>query len=69
MRKKVFICSPFRGDMEVNARKAAGLRGLAGMEWNGAVDMAEKDAAVSEMRWRKCLSMQFYTRIIRKMSQ
>ena len=27
---------------------ADGLRGLAGMEWNGAVDMAEKDAAVSE---------------------
>ena len=25
---------------------ADGLRGLAGMEWNGAVDMAEKDAAV-----------------------
>ena len=25
-----------------------GIRGLAGMEWNGAVDMAEKDAAVSE---------------------
>lgn len=24
MRKKVFICSPFRGDMEGNARKAAG---------------------------------------------
>ena len=23
MRKKVFICSPFRGDMEGNARKAA----------------------------------------------
>ena len=23
-RKKVFICSPFRGDMEGNARKAAG---------------------------------------------
>ena len=27
---------------------ADGLRGLAGMEWNGAVDMAEKDAAVPE---------------------
>ena len=27
---------------------AEGLRGLAGMEWNGAVDMAEKDAAVPE---------------------
>ena len=27
---------------------ADGLRGLAGMEWNGAVDMAEKDAAVTE---------------------
>ena len=25
---------------------ADGLRGLAGMEWNGAVDMAEKDAGV-----------------------
>ena len=25
---------------------ADGLRGLAGMEWNGAVDTAEKDAAV-----------------------
>lgn len=24
MRKKVFICSPFRGDMEGNARKATG---------------------------------------------
>ena len=23
-RKKVFICSPFRGDMEGNARRAAG---------------------------------------------
>ena len=23
MRKKVFICSPFRGDMEGNARRAA----------------------------------------------
>lgn len=28
---------------------ADGLRGLAGMEWNGAVDMAEKDAAVPEI--------------------
>ena len=27
---------------------ADGLRGLAGMEWNGAADMAEKDAAVPE---------------------
>ena len=27
---------------------AEGLRGLAGMEWNGAVDMVEKDAAVPE---------------------
>ena len=27
---------------------ADGLRGLAGMEWNGAVDMAEKDVAVPE---------------------
>ena len=27
---------------------ADGIRGLAGMEWNGAVDMAEKDAAVPE---------------------
>lgn len=27
---------------------ADGLRGLAGMEWNGAADMAEKDAAVLE---------------------
>ena len=27
---------------------ADGIRGLAGMEWNGAADMAEKDAAVSE---------------------
>lgn len=27
---------------------ADGLRGLAGMEWNGAVDTAEKDAAVTE---------------------
>lgn len=27
---------------------ADGLRGLAGMEWNGSVDMAEKDAAVPE---------------------
>ena len=27
---------------------ADGLRGLAGMEWNGAADMAEKDAAVTE---------------------
>lgn len=26
---------------------AAGLRGLAGMEWNGAVDTAEKDTAVT----------------------
>ena len=26
---------------------ADGLRGLAGMEWNGAADMAEKDAAVT----------------------
>ena len=27
---------------------ADGIRGLAGMEWNGAADMAEKDAAVPE---------------------
>ena len=27
---------------------ADGLRGLAGMEWNGAADTAEKDAAVPE---------------------
>ena len=27
---------------------ADGLRGLAGMEWNGAADTAEKDAAVTE---------------------
>ena len=27
---------------------ADGIRGLAGMEWNGAVDMAEKDTAVPE---------------------
>ena len=27
---------------------ADGLRGLAGMEWNGAADMAEKDVAVTE---------------------
>ena len=27
---------------------ADGLRGLAGMEWNGAVGTAEKDAAVTE---------------------
>lgn len=27
---------------------ADGLRGLAGMEWNGAADIAEKNAAVSE---------------------
>ena len=26
---------------------ADGIRGLAGMEWNGAADMAEKDAAVT----------------------
>ena len=30
------------------SRVADGIRGLAGMEWNGAVDMAEKDAAVPE---------------------
>ena len=27
---------------------ADGLRGLAGMEWNGAADTAEKDVAVTE---------------------
>ena len=30
------------------SRVADGIRGLAGMEWNGAADMAEKDAAVPE---------------------
>ncbi len=29
MRKKVFICSPFRGDMEGNARKAAAYSRMA----------------------------------------
>ena len=29
------------------SRVADGIRGLAGMEWNGAADMAEKDAAVT----------------------
>ena len=29
MRKKVFICSPFRGDMEGNARRAAAYSRIA----------------------------------------
>ncbi len=29
MRKKVFICSPFRGDMEGNARRAAAYSRMA----------------------------------------
>ena len=29
MRKKVFICSPFRSDMEGNARKAAAYSRMA----------------------------------------
>ncbi|GFI04589.1 hypothetical protein IMSAGC005_03441 [Lachnospiraceae bacterium] len=53
MRKKVFICSPFRSDMEGNARKAAAYSRMACEE--GHLPIAPHFWPMGRCMWRgKC---------------